>query len=60
MYRGFQIVRLYKDGTLELVRDNDEIETQEWYKDDKTGKYWFSVSDRNFKSLVKQIIKEDY
>ena len=58
-YRDFESATLYTDGKLSLKRINGEIEEQEWYKEE-SGNYWLSIKRKNFKSLVKQIIRDDY
>ena len=54
---GKGLVNLTKEGKLAII-DKDGKRERDWYKDSKTGKPWFPKF-KNFKSLVKQIVRED-
>ena len=54
---GKGLVNLTKEGRLVVIDKNGRRE-RDWYKDAKTGKPWFPVR-KKFKSLIKQIIRED-
>lgn len=51
------LVNLTKAGKL-VVIDKSGRRERDWYIDTKTGKSWFPKY-KNFKSLVKQIIREE-
>jgi hypothetical protein len=54
---GKGLVNLTKEGRLVVIDKNGRRE-RDWYKDAKSGKPWFP-KHKNFKSLVKQIIRDD-
>jgi hypothetical protein len=49
---------LYDDGTIDLIKENGDVESGDWYRDEKTGKV-FIPKRRNFISLVKDILRDN-
>lgn len=54
---GQGLVNLTLEGRLVII-DKKGRRERDWYRDTRTGKPWFP-KPKNFKSLVKQIIREE-